>query len=189
MLLFARIAELTKRARLVPPVRVNLYEHVQKDLAFEHAFELLARVSADFFEHLAVLAGSLTPEDQTVTEYFVRGTQPMDVSDYWQIPEPPTDLFVTLADDVAEITFTPPSRYMVYRLYREDEDGFSILLATIEDAAYTVSFSDPVDRLSGIYAYYVVPAHPALLVDGVPLCGPFSEKRWISVRHTLKFSP
>jgi 1A family penicillin-binding protein len=140
-------------------------------------------------EHVAVLAGSLTPKDQTVTEYFVRGTQPMDVSDYWQLPEPPTDLFVSLADDVAEISFTPPSRYMVYRLYREDDDGFSVLLATFENAAYAVSFSDPVGRLNGLYAYYVVPVHPSLLVDGAPLCGRSSEKRWISVRHMIEFTP
>ncbi len=140
-------------------------------------------------EHVAVLAGSLTPADQTVQEYFVRGTQPVNVSEYWQLPEPPTDLTVLLVDGVAEISFTPPSRYMIYRLYREDADGFSILLSTFENAAYPVSFSDPVDRLNGIYAYYVVPVHPSLTVDGVPLCGPSCEKRWISVSHSLPFSP
>ncbi|MBQ1821348.1 MAG: PBP1A family penicillin-binding protein [Clostridia bacterium] len=140
-------------------------------------------------EHVAVLAGSLTPADQIVNEYFVRGTQPVTVSEYWQLPEPPTDLMVALSDDVAEITFTPPSRYMTYRLYREDADGFSILLSTIEGAAYPVTFSDPVDRLNGVFAYYVVPAHPSLQVDGAQLCGKSSEKRWISVYHPISLSP
>ncbi len=140
-------------------------------------------------EHIAVRAGSLTPIDQTVSEYFLRGTEPMAVSEYWQLPDPPTDLSVFLSDDVAEITFTPPSRYLSYRLYREDASGFSVLLTTFEGAAYPVSFSDPVDRLNGDFAYYVIPVHPALLVNGGPICGRSSAKIWISVWHTIAFSP
>ena len=60
-------------------------------------------------EHTAVLAGSLTPAESIVTEYFVRGTEPKAVTEYWQIPEPPTDFIVTLVNDVAEISFTPPA--------------------------------------------------------------------------------
>ena len=70
-----------------------------------------------------------------------------------------------------------------------DADGFSILLSTIEGAAYPVTFSDPVDRLNGVFAYYVVPAHPSLQVDGAQLCGKSSEKRWISVYHPISLSP
>ncbi len=140
-------------------------------------------------EHVAVLAGSLTPKEASVSEYFVRGTEPKTVTEYWQIPEPPTDLLVTLTDDTVEITFTPPSRYMQYRLYREDESGFAILLATVENAAYPVRFSDPADRLNGGFAYYVIPVHPALTVDGKPVCGRASGKRYIYVRHTIPFSP
>ena len=140
-------------------------------------------------EHVAVLAGSLTPEDQAVSEYFVRGTEPKDVTEYWQIPQPPTDLTITLCSDVAEISFTPPSRYMTYRLYREDEAGFAILLATFENVAYAVRFSDPVDRLNGDFAYYVVPVHPAITVENELLCGRASEKRFISVYHSTPFFP
>ena len=140
-------------------------------------------------DHVAVLAGSLTPQDQTISEYFVRGTEPKTVTEYWQIPDPPTDLTVTLTNDVAEIAFTPPSRYMSYRLYREDSDGFSILLTTVENAAYPVHFSDPVDQLNGSYAYYVIPVHPSLLIDGTPVCGRSSAKRMIFVQHSLTFLP
>ena len=140
-------------------------------------------------EHIAVLATGLTPPNETVSEYFVRGTEPKIVSDYWQLPEPPTDLSVTLSGDVAEITFTPPSRYMNYRLYREDADGFSVLKATFEAPVYPIRFSDPVGALNGSYAYYVVPVHPSLLSDGAPLCGRPSAKRWISVLHPILFYP
>ena len=140
-------------------------------------------------EHISVLAGSLTPREATVWEYFVRGTEPKTVTEYWQVPDPPTDLTVTLSDDVAEISFTPPSRYMTYRLYREDEDGFAILLATVENAAYPVRYSDPVNQLNGSFNYYVVPVHPALSAGGEPLCGRASGKRRIYVQHTGPFSP
>lgn len=140
-------------------------------------------------EHTAVLAGSLTPFDKTVSEYFVRGTEPKTVTEYWQIPEPPTDLTVTLIDDAAEIAFTPPSRYMAYRLYREDESGFVILLTTVENAAFPVRFTDPVDQLNGRYSYYVVPVHPTLTVGGEQLIGRASGKRMIYVRHATPFLP
>ncbi len=140
-------------------------------------------------EHVAVMASGLTPVDRIVYEYFVRGTEPRSVSELWQVPEPPSDLMVTLSGDVAEITFTPPSRYMSYRLYREDPDGFSILLAVFENAAYPVRFSDPIDHLNGELSYYVVPFHPLLTVNGEALCGKPSGKCPIFVYHTLAFSP
>ena len=140
-------------------------------------------------EHLAVLTTGLTPASESVSEYFVRGTEPRSVSDYWQLPEPPVDLSVTLSGDAAEIAFTPPSRYMNYRLYREDAEGFSVLAATFEAPIYPVRYTDPVDRLHGAYAYYVVPVHPSLLSDGAPLCGRPSAKRWISVWRASPFSP
>ena len=140
-------------------------------------------------EHIALRAGSLTPPEQTVSEYFLRGTEPKAYSDYWQIPEPPTDLMVTLSDDVAEITFTPPSRYMTYRLYREDSSGFSMMLTVFENVAYPVSYSDHLDRLNGDFTYYVIPVHPALYAGDEPLCGRPSIKKWISVWHSIAFSP
>jgi 1A family penicillin-binding protein len=140
-------------------------------------------------EHIAVLANGLTPGNMTVDEYFVRGTEPTDITQYWQIPEPPTDLTVLLSNDVAEISFTPPSRYMRYRLYREDASGFSVLLKTFEDAVYPIRYEDSVEALNGEYAYYIVPVHPALQSGGEQLCGQTSGKRWISVWHSLSFLP
>ena len=96
---------------------------------------------------------------------------------------------ITLSGDTAEIAFTPPSRYMNYRLYREDAEGFSVLVATFEAPVYPVRYTDPVDRLNGAYAYYVVPVHPSLLSDGAPLCGRPSAKRRISVWRASPFSP
>lgn len=140
-------------------------------------------------EHIPVLATGLTPVDETVSEYFVRGTEPKAVSDYWQLPDPPVDLAAVVNGDAVEITFTPPSRYMNYRLYREDADGFSVLIATFESPVYPIRYTDPVEQLNGVYAYYVVPVHPALLSDGAPLCGRASAKRTVSFWHPIVLSP
>ena len=140
-------------------------------------------------EHVATLANSLTPENRIRYEYFVRGTEPVETTPYWQIPEPPSDIAVSLSDETVVITFTPPSRYCAYRLYREDEEGFSVLLAAFERPVYPIRFEDDVSDLSGTYAYYVVPFHPDLLVDGAPLCGRTSDKLRVFIRHSLSFSP
>ena len=140
-------------------------------------------------EHVAVLANSLTPDECAFSEYFLKGTEPTVFSEYWQLPEPPVDLHVLLLGDTAEITFTPPSRYMRYRLYREDEDGFAILLNTFDPAGYPVTYRDPVDRLNGSYAYYVIPVHPSLSFGGEPLCGSASVKCPVTVFHTVSLLP
>ena len=134
-------------------------------------------------EHVAMLANSLTPESSIVTEVFVKGTEPTEYTEYWQLPLSPSDLSVTVHGDEAEISFTPPSRYHQYRLYRESKDGFAILLTTVEHAAYTVHYTDSLAGINGSVAYYVVPVHPALLADGTPLTGSPSEKHWITVHH------
>ena len=140
-------------------------------------------------EHAAVLASGLTPAEAIVPEYFVKGTEPTAYTEYWQLPETPTDLSVTCDNRTAEISFTPPSRYMQYRLYREDRDGFAVLLTTMEGASFTLHYTDPVDRLNGSAAYYVVPVHPQLQYGGEPLTGAPTEKHWIAVSNTISLFP
>ena len=131
-------------------------------------------------EHAAVLASSLTPSKAVVTEVFVKGTEPTEYSRYWQVPETPTDLSVTVSGDAAKITFTPPSNTMQYRLYRESNDGFSILLCTFQNTGFSVHYTDSLTHVVGSVAYYVVPVHPELTANGDPLTGTPTHKVWIS---------
>lgn len=140
-------------------------------------------------EHAAVRATALTPQSEIVYEYFKAGTEPIAYSEYWQVPEPPTDLVATLIDDTVTLTFTPPSRYMRYRVYRVDESGFTILLRTVENAGFAVTIEDDVHAQSGELSYYVVPVHPALLKDGAPLEGKRSELRRVQVLRFELFCP
>ncbi len=133
-------------------------------------------------EHAAVLATGLTPRNETVYEYFVKGTEPKTYSEYWQVPEPPTDLCAVLSNDTVTLTFTPPSRCMQYRVYRVDASGFAILLKTVENTGFPVTLEDDVSALNGSLGYYVVPVHP-VLQNGEPFAGRASETRWIAVIH------
>ncbi len=133
-------------------------------------------------EHDTVLATSLTPQSETVSEYFVKGTEPKTYSAYWQVPEPPTDLTATVSGDTVTLTFTPPSRHMQYRIYRVDASGFAILLKTVGNTAFAITVEDDVSALNGSCGYYVVPVHPTLR-NGEPFAGNASETRWISVLH------
>ena len=140
-------------------------------------------------EHAAVRATALTPQSETVYEYFKAGTEPIAYSEYWQVPEPPTDLVATLIDDTVTLTFTPPSRYMRYRVYRVDESGFTILLRTVENAGFAVTIEDDVHAQSGELSYgreYRVIREDE---DGAPLEGKRSELRRVQVLRFELFCP
>ena len=137
-------------------------------------------------QHEAVLAGVLTPDSASEYEYFVRGTEPGRVTEYWQIPSAPDDLTLTRENGLVTLSFTPPQSDMLYRLYREDAHGYTILLATLFGSPFTATYTTPEPQEEGSYAYYVVPVHPKLLRDGEPLTGSPSQKVFLTVRsfHT-----
>ena len=49
--------------------------------------------------HRVMLASALTPENYVVTEYFVKGTEPTDETDYWVVPNAPYNFSVGLSMD------------------------------------------------------------------------------------------
>lgn len=74
-------------------------------------------------EHVAVLANVLTPDDAAYSEVFLVGTEPDDYTAYWRIPAPPESISLAAAGDSVMIYFSVPSRFCLYRLYREGADG------------------------------------------------------------------
>lgn len=139
-------------------------------------------------EHRTVLATPLTPERDAVTEYFVSGTEPTELSAYWQVPEAPDDVEVTRDGNTVTVTFTPLAEGMLYRLYRENSEGFSILLTTVTGSVFPASFTEELPESEGSYAYYVIPVHPKLTSNGTLLCGHSSEKAYLIVRNIANFS-
>lgn len=131
-------------------------------------------------EHVAVLASALTPETESYAEVFVVGTEPREVSNYWQIPAPPDRITAVAGDGSALIYFETPGRYMLYRLYREDKDGKSVLVGEFSGEHGSVSYEDADVPKKGLYRYYVIPVHPRLTIDGQPVTGEASYR--VSVR-------
>ena len=127
-------------------------------------------------EHIAVLASALTPETAAYTEYFCDGTQPTAISGYWALPQPPQELTLKASKKAVKVTFEAPSRLMLYRLYRENSAGKSVLLTEFSDVEGTVIFEDTAIKRTGKYAYYVVPVHPQLTLAGENLTGRASER-------------
>lgn len=132
-------------------------------------------------EHIAVLANALTPEASSYSEVFVTGTEPDALTSYWQVPAPPETLSVDPGDGQAEIRFEMPSRHMIYRLYRENSKGKSILLSEFSGGDGSAVYRDGGVRIGGSYSYYVIPVHPQLLIDGQAVTGPASKRVLVTI--------
>lgn len=164
-------------AALMKEVLTGLYSG--KTAPVFHQPDSVIRVRLDGYtmdtQHETVLATSYTPDSYGVWEFFLKGTEPTDPSPYWSAPEPPEDLSLTHSGDFVTIRFTPRQSYIRYLLYREKADGYATLLAAFEGTEAAV-FTDDVSKLQGALAYYVIPVHPGITVEGTPLAGPASPK-------------
>ena len=132
-------------------------------------------------EHTTVLANALTPEEESYAEVFVIGTEPAAMTSYWQIPLPPTHLTVSASEELALVYFETPSRYMLYRLYRENSEGKSVLVGTYSGENGSVAVTDETIPRPGSYAYYVVGVHPQLEIGGQLVTGEASARVSITI--------
>ena len=132
-------------------------------------------------EHIAVLANALTPEEASYSEVFVAGTEPDQLSSYWQIPAPPARITATVGDRTALVYFETPSRYILYRLYRENSNGKSVLLEEFSGESGSVAYEDADVKAGATYRYYVIPVHPQLIVDGQAITGEASHRVSVTV--------
>lgn len=132
-------------------------------------------------EHVAVLANALTPEARTYSEVFVAGTEPAQTTAYWNIPSPPTVFRATVYEKNVVLYFEAPNRYCLYRLYRENRDGKSVLLGEFSGAEGTVQYTDEEARRGQEYQYYVIPVHPEMEIDGQRMTGVASQKRTVRI--------
>ncbi len=127
-------------------------------------------------EHNAVLASAFTPEDASYSEVFVEGTEPAETTSYWQVPSPPAEVRVQRENMLVHVAFDAPSRWMIYRLYRENPNGKSILLEEFSNVEGTATYTDDGITKYGIYQYYVIPVHPQLMLNGQQAAGEASPR-------------
>lgn len=131
-------------------------------------------------EHVAVLANSLTPAQSSYSEVFVVGTEPDAFTTYWMIPTPPDVVHAAVAGSAVMIYFEAPSRLCLYRVYRENADGKSVMLGEFSGGEGNVSLTDQ-SVPAGDYYYYVIPVHPQLEIAGERVVGQSSERVSVSV--------
>lgn len=125
--------------------------------------------------HEPVLATAMTPNDNVVTEYFVKGTEPVKRSQFWSVPSPPDVITARFdTDRLPIITFEPKEQFVVYRLYRQDKNGNTTVLGEWTNANTAVEFKDTSAKFGMKYDYYVLPVHSVMELGGRKVTGPAS---------------
>lgn len=127
-------------------------------------------------EHIAVLANALTPEQQTYSEVFVVGTEPEEMTAYWSIPVAPAVFRATVYEKGVRLYFETPNRYCLYRLYRENSEGKSVMLGEFSGNDGSVTYVDEEPKRGRSYKYYIIPVHPQMEIDGQLMTGTASQK-------------
>lgn len=132
-------------------------------------------------ENKAVRASALTPSNSIVTEFFKRGTEPKEESEYWQIPRAVENFNVSLnAKSQVVISFETRDAFAVYRLFRECGES-KILLSEISGNEKNAEFTDKNVKKENYYTYYVVPYHCELFVGNEQVKGAKSEEKSIKI--------
>ena len=117
----------------------------------------------------------MTPNDNVVTEYFVKGTEPAKRSQFWSVPSPPDVITARFdTDRLPIITFEPKDQFVVYRLYRQDKNGNTTVLGEWTNVNTAVEFKDTSAKFGMKYDYYVLPVHSVMELGGRKVTGPAS---------------
>lgn len=122
------------------------------------------------------LANDLTPREYTVKEYFVKGTEPVLTNSRWVAPDPPGELGWSVdPDGKPVISFTSQSRMLIYRVYRKDLSGGTVLIAELTGRSGYLACADKDAAPGETYEYYITAAHPDIKQNGAPYEGAPSE--------------
>ncbi len=135
-----------------------------------------------------VLATALTPEGQIVREVFAEGTEPKNVSDYWAVPMPPDDLFARYDNGTVSVFFTPKNDFVLYRLYRTEENGSTEELGEWPGTQGSIAYTDDTAKHGKTYEYYVLPVHPQLIIQDKEVVGAPSRRCKVVVPEEALFT-
>lgn len=113
-----------------------------------------------------LLATGYTPEDETLEEYFLIGTEPREISAFWLPPEPPREVLLTFnGRGRPVIRFTAGDERLVYRLYRSG-DGGERLIAELTAGDGEKGYVDHTALNGGIYTYTLRAVNPMIVIGG-----------------------
>ncbi|MGI6005832.1 MAG: transglycosylase domain-containing protein, partial [Christensenellales bacterium] len=114
-----------------------------------------------------IVATANTPAAYRQTTYFRIGSVPTETTTFWDTPRAPADVAVSEdAEGVPIVTFTMPSTYVFYQLYRQVDDGAAVLLATVDGSQGKAAIRDVEAPHAMPSKYYVTPVHKYARPDG-----------------------
>jgi len=141
-------------------------------------------------EHRLALANALTPAEDAFYEYFSGSTTPTDSTDYWVVPSPPGELNAKAAPDGKPVlSFVPVQKFILYRLYRTDANGRTVLLGEFAGDRGEVAYRDASAEYGALYEYFVLPVHPELTVAGEAVTGPATARCSFFVENPENATP
>lgn len=131
-----------------------------------------------------VLASALTPDEYVATEYFKRGAEPTEQSDYWVVPSAPYNFSVTLNENENPVvSFVPRESFAVYNIIRTtgESEQASFVNQIKTGALDPVHWTDTQVSPGETYGYYVIPVHPEMKLGGEAVQGPQTEVIYIDI--------
>ncbi len=131
-----------------------------------------------------LLASALTPDEYVIKEYFKRGSEPTEQSDYWVVPSAPYNFSVILNENENPVvSFVPRESFAVYNIIRTtSEGGQASLVNQIKTGALDpVQWTDTRVSPGETYGYYVIPVHPEMKLGGEAVQGPQTEVIYIEI--------
>lgn len=173
----------TYTAEVVKQVFQHLYEgrvkpNFQKPVG---VLEVKLDGKALWEQHRVLLASALTPDEFVATEYFVRGTEPTEQSEYWAVPDAPYNFDVVLnEDEMPVISFIPRDTFAIYIIMRSVEGQRAAAVHQIQTGELDmVQWIDTQVVPGERYQYYIIPVHPEMKLGDEPVQGP--QTRAISI--------
>ncbi len=119
------------------------------------------------------LATELTPAKVIKTEYFIKGTEPKDYSEYYSVPNE-CDINVDASTGIPIISITPNNNFTFYHLYRISQGEHKLLTTMAGEKDHPLSYCDT--DAYGTVKYYVIPEHRYITsLDGSALLGKASR--------------
>lgn len=115
-----------------------------------------------------MLVSDLTPKRYTQEELFPLSLCPTQVSTVWQAPSRVFDLRADNTLSGVLVSFTAVDDYALYRLFRKEPSGDTLLAELSGNTGDKLSW---LDSQAGGSGYYVVPWEKRLLEEGIELSG------------------
>lgn len=122
-------------------------------------------------EDKPLLAGTLTPEEETVLEVFCEDNAPTQYSEYWAVPKTPDGISVSQGfGGLPVIKFYTKQKHVQYMIFRVQNGIENLICICNGDKSY-ISYTDESAMYGQTYQYYVLPVHPELTINEERLAG------------------